>query len=146
MANITEEEGLRFSDPDALETRVREYAKLKASITFLEARQKELRTFLFEAIETEGYGDDKGNLILELEAPIEGISILEKQRRTSRKIADDVADEIIKEKHLEELYKTVRMVDEDALMTAMYDGKITEDELDAMFPAKVIWALNVKKK
>jgi len=146
MANLIEEEGVRFSDPDSLETKVREYAKLKASVTFMEARQKELRTFLFDSIETEGYEDDKGNLILELENDIDGIHILEKQRRTTRKIDETVADEIILEKGLEELYKVVRVVDEGALMTAMYDGKITEEELDAMFPAKVIWALNVKKK
>jgi hypothetical protein len=90
--------------------------------------------------------DDKGNLILELETEIEGVRILEKQRRTSRKIDEVVADEIILEKGLEELYKVVRVIDEEALMAAMYDGKITEDELDAMFPSKVIWALNIKKK
>jgi hypothetical protein len=50
MAQITQEEGVRFSDPDSFETKVREYAKLKASVTFMEARQKELRTFLFDSI------------------------------------------------------------------------------------------------
>jgi predicted RNA-binding protein associated with RNAse of E/G family len=46
----------------------------------------------------------------------------------------------------EELYKTIRVVDEDALMAALYEGKLTEEEIDEMYPQKVVWALVMNKK
>jgi hypothetical protein len=147
MANIIEEEGTRFADPESLEAKVREYAKLKSSIEFMESRSKELRESLFDFIETHGYEDDKGNLQLELETNIEGIVRLEKQRRVTRKLDESVADAIISKHGLEdELYKTVRVVDEDAVMASIYSGKLTEEEVDEMFPSKVVWALVPKKK
>jgi hypothetical protein len=60
---------------------------------------------------------------------------------------EQAADAIIAEKGLEnEAYKTVRVIDEDALMAMVYEDKITEEELELMFPVKVTWALNVRKK
>jgi hypothetical protein len=43
MANRVPEEGVRFSDPDDLQSQVNEYVKLKASMAVMEARQKELK-------------------------------------------------------------------------------------------------------
>ena len=147
MVNIIEEEGTRFENPDSLTAQVREYAKVKSSIEVMEGRSKELREKLFDAIETLGFEDDKGNLQLELESEVEGIVRLEKQRRVSRKIDEGVAEGIISKHGLEdELYKTIRVVDEDALMAAMYQGKLTEEEVDEMFPSKVVWALMPRKK
>lgn len=147
MVKIIEEEGTRFENPDSLTAQVREYAKVKSSIEVMEGRSKELREKLFDAIETLGFEDDKGNLQLELDSEVEGIVRLEKQRRVSRKIDEGVAEEIISKHGLEdELYKTIRVVDEDALMAAMYQGKLTEEEVDEMFPSKVVWALMPRKK
>lgn len=146
MARTIEEEGVRFADPDSLETKVREYSKLKTTIEGLEARSKELRETLFDAIETNGYEDDKGNIQLEFDSEIEGLVGLEKQRRVSRKLDEAIAEPIIEQHGLgDEVYKMVRVIDEDALMAAMYEGKISEEELDAMFPSKVVWALMTKK-
>lgn len=147
MANIIPEEGSRFEDPESLTAQVREYLKVKSSLELLEARQKELREKLFSQIDTDGYEDDKGNVQLELDEPVGDVIRLEKQRRTTRKIDELKADEIIAEKQLEDtVYKTIRVVDEDALMAAHWDGKISEAELEEMFPAKVTWALMTKKK
>ena len=43
------------------------------------------------------------------------------------------------------LYKTIRVVDEDALMAALYNDELTEDEIDRMYPQKITWALVLKK-
>jgi predicted RNA-binding protein associated with RNAse of E/G family len=43
------------------------------------------------------------------------------------------------------LYKTIRVVDEDALMAALYEEVLTEEEVDEMYPPKVVWALVLKK-
>lgn len=146
MAKLIEEEGTRFSDPNDLNSQVQEYLKLKASMAILEARQKELRDKLFTAIDEAGEVDDKGNINLDLSAEIDGVVRLEKQCRVTRKIDELKADEVISENGLDDVYKTVRVIDEDALMAAHYEGRITADDLDAMFPPKVVWALTTKKK
>jgi len=58
-----------------------------------------------------------------------------------------IAEDLIEKKGLtDRLYKTVRIVDEDELMAALYEGLLTEEEVDEMFPAKVVWALMLSKK
>lgn len=147
MVKIIEEDGVRFTNPDSLESKVREYAKVKSTIEIMEGRSKELRESLFDFIETEGFEDDKGNIQLELPGEVEGIVRLEKQRRVSRKLDEAVAEPIIEQHGLgDSVYRMVRVIDEDALMAAMYEGKLTEEEVDSMFPSKVVWALMTKKK
>lgn len=147
MANRIEEEGARFADPDALETQVSEYMKLKSSIEFMEKRKSELREKLFAQLEQEGFEEESGNILLDLPMPIEGIVRLEKVARRSRKLNEQVADEIISRNGIEDdVYKMVRMIDEDALMACLYQDKISEEELDEMFPVSITWALMTKKK
>lgn len=148
MAKAAEEDGIRFSNPDDLDAQVREYVQLKSTLDVLELRQKELREKLFEKIEEIGFEDDKGNIILELDSPVGEVVRLEKQRRVTRKLDETKADEIIESKPGLglEVYEMVRVINEDALMAAHYEGTISEDELDEMFPSKVVWALTTKKK
>jgi hypothetical protein len=57
-----------------------------------------------------------------------------------------MADNVIMSKGLEsELYKTIQIIDEDALMAALYEGKLTEEEIELMYPEKVVWALILNK-
>jgi hypothetical protein len=147
VAKVIEEEGSRFTDPESMEAQVREYGKIKSSMEILESRSKELRTKLFEYLDTEGEEDDKGNVQLELPAAIDGITRLEKQRRVTRKLDEVIAETIIDQTGLsEEVYEMKRVINEDALMAAYYEGKITEEQLDEMFPTNVVWALRTIKK
>jgi hypothetical protein len=147
MAKIIEEEVGRFLDPESLEAQAREYFKVKASMDILESRSKELRESLFGFMEQGGYEDEKGNIQLDFPAPIDGFVRLEKQRRVTRKLNELVADEIIEEAGLaDEVYEMKRVINEDALMAAFYEGKITEEQLDEMFPPNVVWALRTLKK
>lgn len=144
MANVIEEEK-RFSDPDDLKSQIREYARAKATEELMKARTAELREKLFAAINEDGYEDDKGNLQLDLDESIEGITRLEKQRRTTRKLNEPKAEMIIEELGLEEVYEMKKVLNEDALMAAFYEDKITEEQLDEMFPVNVTWALRTVK-
>lgn len=145
MAKLIEEDG-RFADPDNIAYQVKEYLMVKKTLDEMETRQKELREKLFAALDEEGLEDDKGNIQLELDEDILGIVRIEKQRRVSRKIDELKADDIIESNGLgDTVYVMTRTIDEDALMGAFYEGKITEDELDEMFPPKVTWALMTKK-
>lgn len=147
MAKVIPGESIRIADPDDFNSQVREYLMVKQSIDVMEKRQKELRDKLFEIIETDGEEDDKGNIVLPLPAEIDGVVRIEKQRRVTRALNEDAAEAVITEKNLEEeLYKTIRVVDEDAVMAAHYEGKLTEEEIEQMFPAKVVWALRTAKK
>jgi hypothetical protein len=146
MSKLIEEEG-RFSNPNDLTSQVQEYMKVKEVLASMELRQKELREKIFAQIETSGEEDSNGNLFISLPTEIAGVRTLEKQRRVTRKIDEVVAEEVIEANNLaDELYKTIRVVDEDALMAAHYEGKISEDEIDRMYPAKIVWALMTKKK
>jgi hypothetical protein len=115
-------------------------------MNYMEARQKELRDLLFSKIEEEGYEDEKGNVILDLPQSVEGIRCLQKTARITPYLDDTVAERIIEEKGIgDDVYKMVRVIDEGALMSQLYEGKLTEDEIDEMFPKKTIWALTTKK-
>jgi len=144
MARVKATEG-REEDP--LIKDAREYSFLKQQIEFLEKQQKEVRERLFTTLDEMGETDDKGNIIVELPEEVNGFGAVVKQRRVSRKIDELVADEIITEKGMEDqLYKTIRVVDEDALMAALYNDELTESEIDLMYPQKIVWALVMNKR
>lgn len=147
MARAIESEPLEIYDPNDPESQIREYIRLAASIDSLESRRKELRENIFEYIAQEGYEDEKGNFQLPLSRAIDGVSRIEKSGRRSRKLDEMKAEEIIEAKGLtEKAYKMVRVIDEDALMAAHYEGELTEEELDEMFPVTTVWALRIPKK
>lgn len=147
MARVSDENSIRISDPNDLNAQVREYLMVKQSLDVLEKRQSELRNVIFDKLDSDGEPDEKGNVFLELPEEVDGVARLEKQKRVSRKLDETTAEEIINEKNLQDkLFKTVVVVDEDEVMAAHYEGLLTEDEIERMFPAKVIWALRTVKK
>lgn len=136
-----------FANPDDKETQIREYIRLSQSIDALENRKKELREVLMNVLDTEGEEDHNGNILYPFDEPIEGVIRLEKQRRASRKLDEDAAEAIIEAAGIaDDVYQMVRTIDEDALMAAHYEGKITEEQIDEMFPVSVVWALRIPKK
>lgn len=147
MANLIPEEGTRFSDPNKIESQIREYALVKNSLDSLEERAKSLRDKIFDYLDNEGDESSNGNRILYFDSEIEGYNKIEKSGRRSRKIDELVAEEIIEAEGLsDELYKMVKTVDEEALMAALYEGKLTEEQVDLMYPIKTTWALRILKK
>lgn len=125
----------------------KEYAFVKKQIEYLEKQQKELKDQIFTYLESNGEKDANGNIFTELPEPVDGFVNVIKQRRVSRKINESAAERIIIEKGLEDkLYKTIRIVDEDALMAALYSDELTEAEIDDMYPEKIVWALILGKK
>jgi hypothetical protein len=147
MVNAIPEEPRFSGNPDDFDTQVREYVRVKETMDALEKRSKELREKILAVVDVDGYEDDKGNILYELDTPIDGVIRLEKQRRATRKLDEDKAEEIIEAKGLsDKVYKMVRVIDEDALMAAHYEGEITEEEIDEMFPVSIVWALRTPKK
>ena len=96
--------------------------------------------------QTEGVQSTENQVVTTPEE-VEGYVSIKKQRRVSRKINKDVAEELIALKGMEDkLFKTIRVVDEDALMAALYEGELTEDEIDLMYPQQIVWALVMNKR
>lgn len=146
MARVKDVEP-RSADENDLIAQAKEYAFTKQQMEYWEKKQKELKTQLFERLDNEGEVDSKGNLVIELPTEVEGFVALVKQRRVTRKIDELAADALIESKGLEDkLYKTIRVVDEDALMAALYNDELTEAEVDEMYPQSVVWALVMNKK
>lgn len=147
MVNVIPEEPRFNGDPDDFNTQVREYVRLKETMDALEKRSKELRDKILTVVDVDGFEDDKGNIVYDLDQPIDGVMRLEKQRRATRKLDEEKAEEIIEAKGLgDKLYKMVRVLDEDAIMASHYEGELTEEEIDEMFPVSVVWALRTPKK
>ena len=145
MPKVIEENMREFSDPNSDETAIREYVRLKETMSHMESRTKELRDKLMARLDENGVEDESGNLVWSFPT-IDGVHSLVKTRRTSRKLNEARAEEIAAEHGLEEVvYKTIRVLDEDALMAQYYEGTLNENELDQMFPIQVTWALNTKK-
>jgi hypothetical protein len=147
MALAAPEEGRKFYDPDNIDSQIRELIRAKNAISMMEARTKELRESIFSFIDDLGEEDANGNISVYLNAPIDGVVRLEKQRRVSRKLNEPVAETIIEAKGLgDALYEMKRVINEEALMAAYFNGELTEEELDEMFPVDVTWALRTPKK
>lgn len=145
MARVKPAE-LRTAD-DGIESKSKQYAFLKKQKEYMEKQMSELRESIFEVIDESGEIDSKGNVVVEFESEVEGFGSVMKQRRVTRKINETVAEEMIAEKGLEDkLYKTIRVVDEDALMAALYSDELTEEEIDEMYPQNVVWALVMNKR
>jgi hypothetical protein len=145
MARVAPAEN-RNADETDLIARAKKYSFLKSQLDYLEKEQKALRAELFEVLDLEGEEDDKGNIVIELPEEVDGYNSIIKQRRVSRKIDETRAEELITEKSMEDtLYKTIRVVDEDALMAALYNDELTEAEVDEMYPSSITWALVLKK-
>jgi hypothetical protein len=146
MANRIDEE-INVADPNDPASQIREYVKLKATESVLKARAEELRVTIFARMEEAGYEDDKGNIQLDLDQPVDGVVRLEKQRRATRKLNEPKAEEILTALGIyDEVFVMKPVLDEDALMAAYFENKITEEQLDEMFPTNVVWALRVLKK
>jgi hypothetical protein len=146
MARVKEEEP-RVPAVDDFESQAKQYIFFKKQVEYFESELKSLREKLFEDIDANGEVDGSGNLFVELSSEIDGVTMLQKQKRVSRKIDPQMADNLIVSKGLEsELYKTIQVIDEDALMAALYEGKLTEEEVDLMYPQKIVWALILNKR
>jgi len=135
-----------FQPVDAVTAEVREYNSLKTEIDKLSKRQKELRESLMDSLERGGYADDQGHIWIDLDAEVDGVSGLQRQRRTKRGFDQDAADSILISKGLRaQCFKTIEVIDEDAIYQALYNEYLSESDIDAIFPQEVTWALVMKK-
>lgn len=144
MAKVSNE-GRNIEPVNNTEALVREYKHLKIETDKLGKRQKELRDQLLTVIVDGGYEDDQGHMWFEFDDAIDGVASLQRQRRVTRVVNDDNADEVLTAHGLwDTCTELIRVVNEDRVMAALYDNELTEDDVDKIYPPKVTYALVLK--
>lgn len=125
---------------------VRQNATLKDRIDSTVAIQNEVKEKLRDGLKELGEVDDRGHVVVEVNDNLTGIKKVINQRKVSKSLDMDIAEEILKEKNLHDrCVMMVPVLDEEAIMAAYYEGLVTEEDIDKMFPAKVTWALVMSK-
>lgn len=125
----------------SLLTKVRRYINIKRQVDDLTKEQTEIKVELSEVVDSLGEFDAKGHKIFELPEEVDGYVSLQRQRRVSQKLDEDEAKRILTEKNLtNRCYKLTPVLDEDAVMSCLYEGLLTEEDIDTMFPKTETWA------
>ena len=123
---------------------VRQYLSLKDEAALLTNRTEQLKEQLLDAVDKEET-DDRGHKKLIVEDKIKGTVTLTKQRKVIKNLDIQIAEDILTSKGIKDkCLKMVPVLDESAIMSSFYEGLLTEEDIDAMFPAKVIYAFLVK--
>jgi hypothetical protein len=128
-----------------LKSNLRQYLALKKEVEVLSKRQDEIKSRLKLTVEAAGETDDRGHVTLKVEDDIIGDVTLTQQRRVSKTLDMNVAENLLKERGIyDKCVKMVPVLQEDAIMSCVYTGELSEADVDNMFPAKVSFAFLVK--
>ena len=128
-----------------LKSNLRQYLALKKEVEVLSKRQDEIKSRLKLTVEAAGETDDRGHVTLKVEDDIIGDVTLTQQRRVSKTLDMNVAEDLLKERGIyDKCVKMVPVLQEDAIMSCVYTGELSEADVDTMFPAKVSFAFLVK--
>jgi hypothetical protein len=127
---------------DAVVEDVKQFTALKDQITQLTERQTVIKKRLIETVDEFGAEDEKGHIVLKYD---EDQQIM-KQRRVSKNLDLAAAEIILSKKGIKDTcIKMIPTLDESAIMAAFYNGHLTEEDIDTMFPSKVSYAFIVGK-
>ena len=131
---------------DNLKKNARQFLTLKGEMSALADRQSELKKRMtqdLDAVEP----NESGHRVVEFEDDTIGNIKITKQRRVSKTLDMDIADQILTNKGIKNTcVKMIPTLDEAAIMAAFYEGYLTEEDIDTMFPAKETFAFIVDNK
>jgi hypothetical protein len=140
-------DGIPAENLEPIRKEVQQYVFLKDEVSNLETRVNEIKKRIISSVEQLGTPNDKGSLVLSIEDEKSGTANVVKQRRVSKQFDEDTANKILADKGLfESCTETITVLDQDAVMAAYYNGLLTDEDIEAMFPEKVSWALILEKK
>ena len=132
-------------DTESIKQEIKQYVALKDQADLLSKRQSEIKKRLTDSIDEYGSEDDRGHLVLNIPDGDSDMSIM-KQRRVSKNLDLAAAEIILTKKGIfDTCIKMTPTLDESAIMAAFYNGHLTEEDIDTMFPAKVTYAFLVGK-
>jgi hypothetical protein len=121
---------------DYYERLAQEFKKSKEGIEALTKRQNEMKAELIEALQANGYEDDKGHKWYKV-----GSIELKYERRVSRSFNAEAAEQWAREHGLwEDLRKVVEVLDEDKLLGYAWNHKDEEETIQGFYTEKETWA------
>lgn len=121
--------------------KVREFLGLRSRVEDLTAQRDALKSELSDIVDTDGEPDEKGSLYIQLPEEIDGYTALKRQRKVSQSLDSETAEKLLKEKGLfDRCYVMEPVLKEDEVMACLYDGLLSEEEIDIMFPKRVSYA------
>ena len=125
---------------------LRDYLRYKALADDAASRVEEIKAQIIQLVDEDGYEDDRGHRWLELREPVGEYVSVQRQKRIKKSLDEQRAHEILTELGLRErCTKTIEVLDEDAIMASLYEGALTDEHIDEMFPNKVMWAFTPTK-
>jgi len=128
-----------------IESMYKEYVLLKKNIDDLTARQNVIKKELMSFVDGYGLEDDKGHKWYDM-PEYGGYNGMQKQRRVSQSVDENAAQSILEDKGLaERCFEVKPVLNEQSVMDCVYEGLLTEDDVDTMFPQKVTNAFVLKK-
>lgn len=123
-----------------------QYDALVAEQKLIEERVQELKKRLIEILKTQGAEDDKGSLHVFINSADTAINEIVYQRRVSKPLDMNAAEEVLASKNLMERCLTMKPVlDEQEIMAAYAEDLLDDSDIDTMFPAKETWAFVTKR-
>jgi len=129
-----------------LESMFKEYVHLKKNIDDLTARQNVIKKELLSFVDANGLEDDKGHKWCDM-PKYGGFAGMQKQRRVSQTLDEAAAQELLREKGLSaRCFQLKPVLDEEEVMSCLYEGLLTEEDIDTMFPKKVTSAFILTKE
>lgn len=127
-------------------TKYKEFVHLKRNIDDLTKRADMLKKDLSEFVEENGQEDDKGHKWFNMDE-VPGYTGMQRQRRVSQKIDEEACHNILKDKGLAaRCFELKPVLDQEEVLKCMYEGLITEEEFDEMFPKTVTTAFVLIKE
>ena len=119
-----------------------ELVGVKKTIKDLGTRQTTITRRIKTVLQDDGYTDDQGHLWIDFEEPVDGVVALQMQRKVSKSLNEDKAEAILRKAGIyDDCVQHIEVLDQEAIMAALYAGKLTEADVDAMFPVTESFAL-----
>lgn len=126
---------------------VQQYLTFRAARERFAKNEDTFKKSLMESLAESGDPDEKGNRFFTLEAPIEGVSGVKRERRVSQVLDEEAAVALVKKYGLEkDCLETIQVLDEDALLAANFAGQIPDDEMQALYSQKESFAFVLVKE
>lgn len=127
-----------------------EYITLRDRAKVIKTQMDSLKSRIMSVVDKGGRVDDKGNKWFDFPEPVLVGDVeyrgFERRRVPKEKLNEAAAFELLEEKGLlEECTMLVRQIDEEALAAAVWEKKITPEDLETMYPVEETFALYVTK-
>lgn len=125
---------------------LKELLTAKDQQKFFKTRQEQVTKRLKAVVEGSGYTDDQGHIWYDLDEAVDGVAQLQMQRKVSQSLQEERAEKILKDKGLwEQCTTTITVIDQDAIMAARFEDKLTDEDIESMFSKTVNYALMTPK-